>query len=81
METINVTELRQHLPAYLKRVASGEEIGSTSQGKIIARLLPEEDPSEKARKWLESLRGKVILVDVVRPVAGSEEWRADEDHL
>lgn len=46
---------------------------------MIARLLPEKDPAEEARHWLEALRGKVVLGDV----AGSTEmsWSADEDHL
>jgi prevent-host-death family protein len=48
MTTVNVTELRQHLPAYLKRAAAGEEILIASHGKIIARLLPEEDPSPRS---------------------------------
>ena len=81
MKTVNLTELRQYLPTYLKRVASGEVIGITSHGKIIARLLPEEDPTAEARKWLEGLRGKVILGDVVSPVGDMEEWGADENHL
>lgn len=80
MKTINVTELRQHLPTYLKRAAAGEEISITSHGKVIARLLPEKDPSQEARNWLESLRGKVVLGDIISPV-GDMEWNADENHL
>ncbi|MCL4460119.1 MAG: type II toxin-antitoxin system prevent-host-death family antitoxin [Nitrospirae bacterium] len=80
MMTVNVTELRQHLPAYLKQAAAGEEILIASHGKIIARLLPEEDPSRKAKNWLESLRGKVLLGDVVSPVEDTG-WSADENHL
>ena len=80
MHTINVTEFRRHLPAYLKRVAAGEEIGITSHGRLIARLLPEQDSSFEARNWLESLRGKVILGDVVSPIE-TIEWNADENHV
>ncbi|MDA8112594.1 MAG: type II toxin-antitoxin system prevent-host-death family antitoxin [Nitrospiraceae bacterium] len=81
MNTVNVTEFRQHLPAYLKRVAKGEEIGITSHGKLIARLLPDEAPSIDAMKWLENLRGKVVLGDVQSPVSKTEEWSADKDNL
>ena len=80
MRTVSVTEFRRNLPAYLKRISVGEEIGVTSHGKVIARLLPEKDPAEEARHWLEALRGKVVLGDVT----GSTEemsWSADEDHL
>lgn len=80
MDTVNITEFRKHLPTYLKRVAAGEEIGITSHGRVIARLLPEQDPSVEARNWIESLREKVILGDVVSPVEGIE-WNADENHL
>lgn len=81
MNTVNVTELRQHLPAFLRRVAKGEVIGITSHGRLIARLLPEEDPSIGAKQWLESLRGKVLLGDIESPVSETEEWNADENHL
>lgn len=81
MNTVNVTELRQHLPAFLRRVSKGETIGITSHGRLIARLLPEEDPSLEAKKWLESLRGKVFLCDVESPVGETEQWNADENHL
>jgi prevent-host-death family protein len=80
MHTVNITEFRKHLPTYLKRVAAGEEIGITSHGRVIARLLPEQDPSEEARNWLESLRGKVILGDVVSPIEDIE-WNSDENHV
>ena len=39
MMTVNVTELRQHLPAYLKQAAAGEEILIARAGKPIARLV------------------------------------------
>jgi len=81
MHTVNITEFRQHLPAYLKRVAGGEEIGITSRGRVIARILPERDPGEEARNWLLSLRGKVVLGDIVDPVENTIEWNADENHL
>jgi prevent-host-death family protein len=80
MATVNVTEFRQHLPVYLKRVAAGEEIRITSRGKIIARLLPERNEAEAARERLAAVRGTMILDDVVSPIE-EVEWSADEDHL
>lgn len=40
MTSINVTELRRHLPEYLKQVQAGEEVIITVHGKAIARLCP-----------------------------------------
>ncbi|MFM8276269.1 MAG: hypothetical protein ACKN89_04620 [Cyanobium sp.] len=51
---------------------------------MIARLEAEHDPAEAAREWLEELKGRVTLVDVVSPL-GSEladaAWSGDADHL
>lgn len=40
MEAIGVRELRQHASRYLARVEAGEEIGVTSNGRLVARLVP-----------------------------------------
>ena len=80
MIQVNITDLRQHLPAYLKRVEAGEEIRITSRGRVVARIQPEQDPAEEARLWLENLRGSVILGDIVSPLEDME-WTADADHL
>lgn len=80
MTRVSVSHLRQSLPAYLKRVQAGEPIQVTSHGRVIARIQPERDPAEDARRWLEELRGSVILGDVVASIA-DVEWAADADHL
>ena len=80
MTRVSVSHLRQNLPAYLKRVQAGEPIQVTSHGRVIARIEPERDPAEDARRWLEELRGSVILGDVVASIA-DVEWAADADHL
>ena len=81
MAAINVTELRQHLPAYLKQVQQGEEIAITLRGKTIARIVPDRGGSERedALKRLEALRGKMIVGDVLAPL--DEEWTGDADNL
>ena len=68
MIQVNVTDLRQHLPAYLKRVEAGEEIRIISRGRVVARIQPEQDLAEDARVWLESLRGSVVLGDIISPL-------------
>jgi prevent-host-death family protein len=84
MTQVSVSHLRQHLPAYLKRVQQGEPIHITSRGRVIARLEPEQDPAQAARQWLKELSGRVTLVDVVSPLEsdpGDVAWSGDADHL
>jgi len=38
MTSIDIMELRQHLPEYLKQVQAGEEVIITVHGKAIARI-------------------------------------------
>jgi prevent-host-death family protein len=81
MNSVNVTELRQHLPDYLKQVQQGEEIEITLHGKTIARIVPDhkESKREAALKRLEALRGSVINGDILAPLG--EEWTGDADNL
>ena len=84
MTQVSVSHLRQHLPAYLKRVQEGEAIQITSRGRVIARLVAEHDPAQAARQWLEELQGRVTLVDVVSPLEpdlADAAWSGDADHL
>ena len=74
---INVTELRNHLPAYLGKVKRGEEVAVTSRGKVIARLVPEPDECGAARSRLEALRITSWVGDVLSP--SGEFWEAERD--
>jgi len=79
MPTVSMTELRRDLPAWLKRVAAGEEVRITSRGHVVARLTAEVDTRESAMERLEALRGTVIVGDILAPV--EEAWTGDDDHL
>jgi prevent-host-death family protein len=84
MTRVSVTHLRQNLPTYLKRVQAGEAIQVTSHGRVIARIEPEQDPAEEARRWLEGLGRSITLGDVVTSVADGDvdlEGAGDADHL
>jgi len=84
MTRVSVSHLRQHLPTYLKRVQQDEAIEITSRGRVIARLESEHDPAQEARRWLENLKGRVTLVDVLSPLgpdATDAAWSGDADHL
>jgi prevent-host-death family protein len=82
MSTINMTELRQHLPRFIGKVQAGEEIVITLRGKAVARIVPEvaESAADLAIRRLDALRGSVIVGDVMNPFAG-EEWSGDADSL
>lgn len=75
MIRVNVTELRNHLPAYLGKVKTGEEVVVTSRGKVIARLVPEMDESKAARLRLETSRKDSRIGDVVS--ATGEVWEVE----
>ncbi len=81
MTTINVTDLRQRLPDYLRQVQRGEEITVTLHGKAIGRIVPDrpEDQREAACQRLDALRGTVIAGDLCAPL--DEAWSGDADHL
>ncbi|MBI4756839.1 MAG: type II toxin-antitoxin system Phd/YefM family antitoxin [Betaproteobacteria bacterium] len=77
MAQVNVTELRQHLPSYLDQVQGGEEIEVTLHGRLIARIVPAQDPRQAARARLAALRGRCVLGDVENPTG--EAWEAELD--
>lgn len=74
MKEVNVTELRNNLPAYLGMVRAGEELLLTSRGKKIARLTPVADGRSGATEKLALLREKCRIGDVVSSL--NEKWEA-----
>ena len=78
MNSINVTDLRNHLPDYLKKVKAGEEVTVTWRGRIIARIVPVLDEAEEARNWLKGIRKSSWVGDVVSP--SGEVWEAENDN-
>ncbi len=79
MQQVKITDLRTHLPDYLKKVSNGEEIQITSHGKPVARLVPELTQVEAAQKRLDALRGTMMVGDVMQPL--DSQWNADADNL
>ena len=80
MFAISISEFRKHLPEYLKKIQQGDQIQITNRGKVIARVVPEIDEVQAARKRLESLRHQGYMGDVISPI-DAVEWTADEDNL
>ena len=79
MRKIKVTELRKHLPGYLKDVQQGDRIQITSHGRVIARLVPEPAAVEKARESLDRWAETALLGDVTSPI--EDKWEAEDDSL
>ena len=76
MAKVKITELRQNLPAYLAKVQAGESVEVTVRGRVIARIVPEEDRQAAARRRLKALRGKARIVgDIMAP--SGDTWNAE----
>lgn len=75
MPKVNITELRQNLPAYLARVRDGEAVEVTVRGRVIARIVPDEDRQAAARQWLKKLRKTARVGDIMSP--SGEAWDAE----
>jgi prevent-host-death family protein len=75
MAKVNVTQLRQNLPEYLAKVRAGEPVEVTVRGKVIARIVPEEDRAAAAQERLKALRRKAKVGDVMSP--SGERWNAE----
>ena len=75
MAKVNITQLRQNLPEYLARVRAGDSVEVTVRGKVIARIVPEQDRAAAARERLKALRGKARVGDVMSP--SGERWTAE----
>jgi len=75
MDGVNVTELRQNLPAYLAKVRRGQRIKVTSRGKVIAEIVPPTADKSEADAARARLRGSVLKYDrPLEPVFEAEEW-------
>lgn len=78
MSIVNVTELRQNLPAYLDQVRKGEHILVTSRGVVIAELSPPAVPEEEAAAARARLKGSVVRYEApFEPVLDPAEWEAN----
>ena len=76
---VNITELRQNLPAYLKRVSQGERIRVTSRGQVVAELAPPTAMAEEAALARKHLRGSVLRYDApLEPAVPSGEWTVNQ---
>lgn len=76
---VNVTQFRQQLPAYLRKVRAGASVSITSHGKVVARLMPQEDAATAAEARLVAMREKAAIVDAESPLG--VKWNAQSGRL
>ena len=78
MADVNVTELRQNLPAWLEKARQGQRIRVTSRGRVIAEILPPAATADESRAARELLRGSVRRFDQpLAPAIDFAEWETD----
>jgi len=79
MADVNVTDLRQNLPAYLERANRGERIRVTSRGKVIAEISNPKTVEGEAELIRKQLHGSVLHYDSpTEPAHAQEEWTVDQ---
>jgi prevent-host-death family protein len=71
MTDVNVTELRQNLPAYLEKARRGQRIRVTSRGRVIAEISPPAAAADESREARALLKGSLRRYD--RPFAPASE--------
>jgi len=72
---VNVTELRQNLPAFLERARRGERIRVTSRGEVIAEISGPKAADHEAEIIRRQLRGAVLDYESpTDPVHADGEW-------
>lgn len=75
MNDINVTELRQNLPAYLAKVRRGARVRITLHGKVIAEIIPPSTDKATEAAARERLQGSVTRYErPFDPVLATDEW-------
>ena len=74
MKTIAVSELRANLMKVLKKTEHGSTINITSRGRVVAKLVPPEYSSDKAKEKLNEISKNAILNDVISPI--DSEWES-----
>jgi prevent-host-death family protein len=58
--SVNVSELKACLSAYLKRVKAGEEVIITERGRAIARVVPLAQPGPTPARYAEMVKAGII---------------------
>ncbi|MFZ5604123.1 MAG: type II toxin-antitoxin system Phd/YefM family antitoxin [Pseudomonadota bacterium] len=68
MLTVEISDLRANLLKYLEKASRGEQITVTTNGRILAIIVPPTDKKAMARKRLDDLSSTAKLHDVISPL-------------
>ena len=74
MQTINISDLRANLLSYLNKVHKGEEIAVTTNGKLLAIIVPPINKKEEAKQKLQLLASTAKVHDIESPILN--DWEA-----
>jgi len=75
MKDINVTNLRQNLPAYLAEVEAGETLRVTVHGRAIAEISPPGQHGQDSDAVRARLRNSLVRFDdPLAPALPADEW-------
>ena len=74
MRTVNISDFRANLLKYLENVNAGEQISVTTNGKLLATIIPPVNRKALARQQLKELAASAKLHDVVTPTGS--DWDA-----
>ncbi len=74
MQTINISDFRANLLKYLEKANAGEQISVTTNGKLIATIMPPIQQKELAKKQLQELAATAKMHDVTSPIESN--WDA-----
>ena len=72
MLTINISDFRANLLKYLETANSGEQISVTSNGKLLATIIPPVNQKEQARQKLKELASSAKINDITSPI--DSDW-------
>ncbi len=76
MQTVNISDFRANLLKYLEKANSGEQIGVTTNGKLLATITPPIQQKQQAKQQLEQLAKSAKIDDVINPT--DSNWEANE---
>lgn len=74
MRTVAISDLRDNLMSFIKKVQAGENIIVTSRGNEVAKLVPVENKKQMAKERLKALQKTAYVGDVLSPV--NEKWES-----
>lgn len=75
MQTVNISDFRANLLKYLEKANAGEQISVTTNGKLIATIVPPTSQKQLAQQQLQQLAKSAEIHDVVAPT--DSEWIAN----